>query len=58
MEKNIIENFVEKYFEKEILPNLMDFIRIPNLSPSFDVNWNINGLQDKAVLFIANWVIN
>jgi len=25
-----VKNFVEKYFDTNVLPNLMDFIRIPN----------------------------
>ena len=38
--------FPEEY--PKYLESLRDFIRIPNLSPRFDPEWNTNGLQMKA----------
>jgi acetylornithine deacetylase/succinyl-diaminopimelate desuccinylase-like protein len=43
--------------EKEILPNLSEFIRIDNLSPFYDTEWNSNGKQDKAAHFCLDWVL-
>lgn len=39
-----IKNFVEKFFDTNVLPNLMDFVRIPNLSRDFDPEILTNGL--------------
>ena len=56
MDKKSFEKYIEKIFSFNTLPYLMDFIRIPNLSPDFDYNWNINGLLDKAANFIMSYI--
>lgn len=56
MDKRIIEPFVTSFFEKDVVPGLMNFIKIPNCSPSYDQNWQTNGYQEKAALFIKEWV--
>ena len=33
----------------------MDFIRIPNVSPSFDDTWDTNGLQMQAFELVTSW---
>ena len=53
-EKNKI--FIENEFTNNVLPSLMKYIEIPNLSKSFDSNWETNGLLEKAANFLINWV--
>ena len=36
MDSRTLKKYVEKQFTLNILQNLMNFIRIPNLSPGFD----------------------
>lgn len=31
-----VEKFFNEEFDKNFLPNMMEFIRIPNLSPDYD----------------------
>ena len=50
--------YVDQLFEKVTLPGIMDYIRVPNCSPNYDPQWNINGKQEKAAIFISNWVMN
>eukprot|EP00929_Paragymnodinium_shiwhaense_P062838 TRINITY_DN3138_c0_g1_i1.p1 TRINITY_DN3138_c0_g1~~TRINITY_DN3138_c0_g1_i1.p1 ORF type:complete len:551 (+),score=138.12 TRINITY_DN3138_c0_g1_i1:3-1655(+) len=38
------------------LPNLQDFVRIPNLSTAYDPDWETNGLLDKACQHMTSWV--
>lgn len=38
------------------IPSLQDFVRIPNLSVAFDPEWATNGLLDKAVDHMVEWV--
>ncbi len=45
-------------FEKELIPAISDFIRIDNLSPSFDKEWNTNGKQDTAAKFCLDWALS
>ena len=58
MEFSQITKLIEEEFEKEIIPNLCEFIKIDNLSPSFDKEWNTNGKQEKCANFSINWVLN
>jgi acetylornithine deacetylase/succinyl-diaminopimelate desuccinylase-like protein len=56
MDKRIIKPFVEKFFSSQVLPNLQEFIKIPNCSPNYDPDWEKNGNALKAAEFLANWV--
>ena len=47
--------YVEKIFTSHLLPYLMNFIRIPNLSPGFDKDWDKNGLLLKAANLIISY---
>ncbi len=47
--------FVDDVWEKSIVPQLTDYIRIPNKSPAFDPKWQENGHMEKAVELIAGW---
>ena len=55
MDKKSFQKYVEKAFTYNTLPNLMNFIRIPNLSPAYDYNWNNNGLLLKAANLIVSF---
>ena len=56
MDKREIEPFITQTFEKDVVPALMNFIRIPNGSPSYDKDWQTNGFQEQAALYIKEWV--
>src|SRR6195952_1904822 len=47
--------WVDEQFSSSILPTLIDYIRIPNKSPSFDPAWRANGHMERAVELCANW---
>jgi hypothetical protein len=34
----------------------MEYVRIPNLSRHYDPEWNTNGLLEKALTFIKDWI--
>ena len=55
MDTKSLKKYVEKQFILNTLPNLMNFIRIPNLSPSYDNDWNTNGLLLKAANLIVSF---
>ena len=48
MDKKSLLNYISKSFNTTLLPNLMNFIRIPNTSTEFDPNWKTNKLLHKA----------
>ena len=44
-----IQSFCDQVWESEIIPELIDYIRIPNKSPAFDPDWQKHGYIDKVV---------
>lgn len=55
MNESSLEIFVNTAWEDEILPTLIDYIRIPNKSPAFDPDWAAHGHMDRVVDLFANW---
>jgi acetylornithine deacetylase/succinyl-diaminopimelate desuccinylase-like protein len=49
------DRFVSDAWEEEIVPQLVEYIRIPNKSPMFDANWEANGHMDAATEQLAGW---
>jgi acetylornithine deacetylase/succinyl-diaminopimelate desuccinylase-like protein len=47
--------YVREHWQKDILPSLSEYIKIPNLSPHFDAQWKEHGHMDKAAHHIADW---
>ncbi len=47
--------FIERVWDEEIIPELTDYIRIPNKSPAFDPDWAALGYMDAAVAQFAAW---
>ena len=50
------EKFMNDFWDREIVPTLMDFIRIPCLSPNFDPEWESTGHIDKALQLVIQWL--
>ena len=48
--------FVEHTWTDTIIPQLQDYLTIPNQSPAYDPEWNTNGYMDQAVELVANWI--
>ena len=51
-----MKDFVDQYWEKEALPALIEFGKIPNVSPAFDAAWEEHGHMQKAATLLAEWV--
>ncbi|MFT4180057.1 MAG: M20 family metallopeptidase [Thermomonas sp.] len=47
--------FVDAKWNDEIVPQLVEYIRIPNKSPMFDADWVKNGHMDRAVALMEAW---
>ena len=39
-----------------VIPTLMEYIRVPSLSPLFDPNWETNGLMEQAQNILLSYV--
>ncbi|MEO7478641.1 MAG: M20 family metallopeptidase [Lysobacteraceae bacterium] len=55
MDKARIDRFVGGLWDDAIVPQLVDYIRIPNKSPMFDANWASHGYMDAAVKLMEAW---
>lgn len=53
--KNQYINFINNFWDNNVMPSLKDFIRIPSKSPDFDKDWDKNGYIDKAILLVKKW---
>jgi len=47
--------FVDQCWGDEVIPTLVEYIKIPNKSPSFDPDWVAHGHMDEAVALFARW---
>jgi acetylornithine deacetylase/succinyl-diaminopimelate desuccinylase-like protein len=50
-----LQHFVAEKWDDDIVPQLVDYIRIPNKSPMFDADWVAHGYMDDAVELMARW---
>ncbi|MGN7725975.1 M20 family metallopeptidase [Luteimonas sp. 22616] len=55
MDASKIESFVAGKWDDEIVPQLVEYIRIPNKSPMFDADWVKNGYMADAVKLMEAW---
>ena len=52
MDPSTLNRFVGDLWDGEIVPQLTEYIRIPNKSPMFDAQWAEHGHMDRAVALI------
>jgi acetylornithine deacetylase/succinyl-diaminopimelate desuccinylase-like protein len=55
MDRAKLKQFVDGCWSEEIVPTLVEYIRIPNKSPSFDPDWAAHGYMDQAVALFERW---
>ena len=56
VDSQALRQFVNGKWDAEIIPLLIDYIKIPCKSPHFDHEWDRNGHIDQAVELAENWV--
>lgn len=47
--------FINQEWDESIVPELIDYIRIPNKSPAFDPDWQAHGYMEQVVTQFENW---
>ena len=50
-----LQQFVSNQWNDEIVPRLVEYIRIPNKSPMFDADWAKHGHMEAATQLLAGW---
>ncbi|PBJ82386.1 peptidase M20 [Lysobacteraceae bacterium NML93-0399] len=55
MDTRQTDRFVGSMWDEQIVPQLIEYIRIPNKSPMFDADWVANGHMERAVTLMSDW---
>ncbi len=55
MDASKVKQFVQQMWDDAVVPSLVEYIRIPNKSPSFDPDWVTHGYMDAAVELMRSW---
>ncbi|WP_295938663.1 M20 family metallopeptidase [uncultured Xanthomonas sp.] len=57
MDSAKIDRFLSEKWDDDIVPQLVDYIRIPNKSPMFDADWVAHGYMADAVALMERWAL-
>lgn len=55
MDYSKLRDFVGGLWDDEVVPQITEYIRIPNKSPLFDPQWAEHGYMDDAVKLMERW---
>ena len=55
MDTTRTDRLVSDAWDGDIVPQLIEYIRIPNKSPMFDADWEAQGHMDAATELLADW---
>ena len=50
-----LKRFVDRIWDEECVPELVEYVRIPAKSPAFDPDWAANGFMEQAVQRYVAW---
>ena len=55
MDSTATQRFVDQLWNESIVPELIEYIKIPNKSPAFDADWQSHGYMEDAVSLMESW---
>jgi acetylornithine deacetylase/succinyl-diaminopimelate desuccinylase-like protein len=55
MDSKKLSGFVDALWDEQIVPQLTEYIKIPNKSPMFDAQWAEHGYMEQAVALMEAW---
>jgi len=55
MDSSQTRDSISGLWDSQIVPQLVEYIKIPNKSPMFDAKWAEHGYMDQAVAQLAAW---
>jgi len=55
MDNKKTADFVSDIWDKSIVPELCEYIKVPNKSPLFDPDWEQHGYMEQAVQMLEAW---
>jgi acetylornithine deacetylase/succinyl-diaminopimelate desuccinylase-like protein len=57
MDTATARSLINRTWDEDIIPQLLDYVRIPNKSPLFDPAWEANGHMEAAVQLMQRWAL-
>ncbi|HET8897194.1 MAG TPA: M20 family metallopeptidase [Rhodanobacteraceae bacterium] len=55
MDTSKAREYIGTLWDAEVVPQLVEYIKIPNKSPMFDPDWQAHGHMDRAVALMEAW---
>ncbi len=55
MDSTAVQNYIERVWNESAVPELIEYVCIPNKSPAFDREWQANGHMERAITRFATW---
>ena len=55
MKSDILNKSITDFWDNKIVPTLVEYIKIPNKSPSFDPDWEEHGHMEKVLKLAVAW---
>ena len=55
MDSAATQQFINALWDTSIVPELVEYVKIPNKSPAFDADWQQHGYMEDAVSLIERW---
>lgn len=55
MDTAALRTFIAQQWDDSIIPELVEYVRIPNKSPAFDREWQAHGYMEKVVARFEAW---
>ena len=55
LDNNKATAFVNELWDASIIPEISEYIKVPNKSPSFDPHWEKHGHMETAVAMLEKW---
>ena len=55
MKPDILNKSITEFWDNKIVPTLIEYIKIPNKSPSFDPDWKKHGHMDRVLDLAVKW---
>ncbi|MBO6655700.1 MAG: M20/M25/M40 family metallo-hydrolase [Pseudomonadales bacterium] len=56
MDQSKNQQFINSFWDEQVMPSLTEYVSIPNKSPMFDPDWEKNGYMTDAVNHMVDWV--
>ena len=55
MNSEKLQNSLNQFWDDEITPSLIEYIKVPNKSPAFDPDWETAGHMDNVLEQAVTW---